>query len=200
LLPILNAASIAGRIVPNIIADKVGPLNVLVPASLFTGILAFGWIGITSLPGILVFAILYGFCSGCYVSLPPVAIVTLSPDMRKLGTRYVCLPNRVYCDTTTPLDLTSKIWLKTRYNLPIISNRTLGWVAEAYVFFHRMGQSFFTSAFGLLVGAPVSGAILSRTGSYLGLQLFSGCSIVLAGILLIFARVNKVGSELWIRA
>jgi hypothetical protein len=63
-----------------------------------------------------------------------------------------------------------------------------------------MGQSFFTSAFGLLVGAPVSGAILSRTGSYLGLQLFVGFSIVLAAVLFVVARVNKVGADLKIRA
>lgn len=92
LLPILNAASIAGRIVPNILTDKVGPLNVLIPASLVTGILAFGWIGITSVPGIIIFAILYGFFSGGFVSLPPVAIITLSPDLRKIGTRYVHRP------------------------------------------------------------------------------------------------------------
>jgi MFS family permease len=89
LLPILNAASIAGRIVPNILTDKIGPLNVLIPASFATGILAFGWIGINSVSGIIIFAILYGFFSGGFVSLPPVAIITLSPDIRKIGTRYV---------------------------------------------------------------------------------------------------------------
>ena len=150
LLPILNAASIAGRIVPNIITDRVGPLNVMAPVSLCTGILALAWIGIKNLPGIIIFAILYGFVSGGFVSLPPVAVTTLSPDFRKLGT--------------------------------------------------RMGQAFFTSAFGLLVGAPVSGAILSHTGSYLGLQLFSGCGIVLTAILLTIARVYKVGSDLKVRA
>lgn len=87
LLPILNAASIAGRIIPNYFTDLVGPLNVLIPASLITGILAFAWIGVKSLTGIIIFAILYGFFSGGFVSLPPVALITLSPDFRKLGTR-----------------------------------------------------------------------------------------------------------------
>jgi MFS family permease len=150
LLPILNAASVAGRIVPNIVTDLIGPLNVLVPGSLITGILAFAWIGIKNLPGVIVFALLYGFFSGIFVSLPPVALITLSPDLRKLGT--------------------------------------------------RMGQSFFTSAFGLLVGAPVSGAILSKTGSFLGLQLFSGCAIIVAAVLLGAARVNRVGWDVRIRA
>lgn len=33
LIPILNAASVFGRTLPNIIADKIGPLNVIIPGS-----------------------------------------------------------------------------------------------------------------------------------------------------------------------
>ena len=40
LLPILNAASIVGRILPNFLTDKAGPLNILIPASFGSGILA----------------------------------------------------------------------------------------------------------------------------------------------------------------
>lgn len=87
LLPVLNAASIAGRIVPNFLADFLGPLNVLTPATLITGTLALCWIGIHNKPGIIAFAALYGFFSGVFVSLPPPALVTLTPDLRKLGTR-----------------------------------------------------------------------------------------------------------------
>ena len=146
LLPILNAASIAGRVLPNLLTDRVGPLNVLIPASLGSGILAICWIGIKNLPGIIVFAILYGFFSGGFVSLPPVALVSLTPDMRTLGT--------------------------------------------------RMGQAFFVSSLGLLIGTPVAGEILARTGSYLGLQLFSGLTVILTAILLICTRFAKVGTKL----
>lgn len=143
LLPILNAASIFGRIIPNFIADYVGPLNVLIPASFATGVLALGWIGIKNLGGIISFALLYGFFSGGFVSMPPVAIVSLTPDMRTLGT--------------------------------------------------RMGQVFFVSSLGLLVGTPSGGAILDSTGSYLGLQLFSGITILVTALLLLAARVVKAG-------
>jgi len=34
LLPILNAASLFGRIIPNFLADKTGPLNMLIPCSI----------------------------------------------------------------------------------------------------------------------------------------------------------------------
>lgn len=149
LLPILNAASIAGRILPNFLTDKVGPLDILIPASLASGILALCWIGIRNLPGMVVFAILYGFFSGGFVSLPPVALVSLTPDLRTLGT--------------------------------------------------RMGQAFFVSSLGLLVGAPAAGAILNQTGSYLGLELFSGLTLFLTGILFVWTRYAKVGTQIKIK-
>ena len=150
ILPILNAASIPGRILPNFIADHSGPLNVLIPCSLMTGILAFIWIGIKNLGGTIVFALLYGFFSGGFVSMPPVAIVTLTQDMSKLGT--------------------------------------------------RMGQCFVLSAFGLLLGTPVSGAILKSTGNWLGVQLFSGVTIFLTGVLLLWTRIAVVGWSIKKRA
>jgi MFS family permease len=149
LLPILNAASIAGRILPNFVTDKAGPLNILIPAALISGLLGVVWIGIKNLPGMIIFAILYGFFSGGYVSLAPVAIISLTPDMRTLGT--------------------------------------------------RMGQSFFVSSLGLLVGSPVAGEILNKTGSYLGLQLFSGLTVVLTGVLLVWTRFTKVGMKVKIK-
>lgn len=146
LLPILNAASIAGRILPNFLTDKVGPLNVLIPTSLSSGILALCWIGITSPPGIIIFAILYGFFSSGFVSLSPVAIISLTPDLRTLGT--------------------------------------------------RIGQAFFACSLGLLVGSPVADEILNKTGSYLGLQLFSGLTVIFIGILLIITRLAIVGPRM----
>jgi hypothetical protein len=102
-----------------------------------------------NLPGMVVFAILYGFFSGGFVSLPPVELVSLTPDLRTLGT--------------------------------------------------RMGQAFFVSSFGLLVGAPAAGAILNQTGSYLGLELFSGLTLFLTGILFVWTRYAKVGTQIKIK-
>lgn len=87
MLSILNSASILGRILPNFFADRTGPLNMLIPCSLASGILCFGWIGINSVPSIIIFALLYGFFSGAFVSLPPSALVSLSPNMGVVGTR-----------------------------------------------------------------------------------------------------------------
>lgn len=87
LLVILNAASLFGRIVPNWLADRWGPLNVIAPAAVVTAGLSFAWMGIRSVGGLIVFALLYGFFSGCFVSLPPTVIVSLTSNMGEIGTR-----------------------------------------------------------------------------------------------------------------
>ncbi|KAJ6119263.1 hypothetical protein N7523_003543 [Penicillium sp. IBT 18751x] len=87
LLSMLNAASTFGRILPNFLADHLGPLNMLTPAVTITSILAFVWIGVHTVPGIIILAVFYGFFSGGFVSLPPVVMASMTPDVRNLGTR-----------------------------------------------------------------------------------------------------------------
>lgn len=87
LVPMLNAASTFGRVMPNLIADYTGPLNMLMPAATVTSVLAFCWIAVHNKPGIIVLSILYGFFSGGFVSLPPVVMMTITKDMRSFGTR-----------------------------------------------------------------------------------------------------------------
>lgn len=55
--------------------------------STLTGAISLAWIGVRNLGGLMVFTILYGFFSGAFVSLPAVAVVTLTKDMRDVGTR-----------------------------------------------------------------------------------------------------------------
>lgn len=87
LLPVLNASSIFGRILPGLIATKVGPLNAMIPCSIITSILAFAWLGISSAAGLWVFCVLYGFFSGAFITLAPTILVFLCPDMSLVGTR-----------------------------------------------------------------------------------------------------------------
>jgi predicted MFS family arabinose efflux permease len=84
---ILNAASTFGRIIPNFVADKVGPFNVLIPCMLSAGVVAFCWIPVHNIGGLVIFAIIYGFFSGSFVSLPPSVVASLSPDLNSVGTR-----------------------------------------------------------------------------------------------------------------
>lgn len=88
LLAIVNAGSIFGRLIPNYMADKVGPLNIHVPFAFVAALLAFSWIAVRDSVGLVVFSVLYGFFSGTFVSLPGPIVVGISMDFPKLiGTR-----------------------------------------------------------------------------------------------------------------
>jgi MFS family permease len=50
-------------------------------------VLIFAWIAVKSTGALMAFALLYGFFSGSFVSLPPSTLVALSPDLSKVGTR-----------------------------------------------------------------------------------------------------------------
>ncbi|KAH9047095.1 MFS general substrate transporter [Lactarius hengduanensis] len=86
-VPIINAASVFGRLAPTALADRVGTLNTLIPCSLICGALVLAWAAVHSTGALIAFALLYGFFSGSFVSLPPSTLVSLSPDLSKVGTR-----------------------------------------------------------------------------------------------------------------
>lgn len=89
ILPIYNAASVLGRIVPNAISDKTGPLNIIAPAAALTGVLFFCLIPlITGQVGVLLaLTILMGFFSGVFVAIPGTIFPRLTKDKSMLGTR-----------------------------------------------------------------------------------------------------------------
>ncbi|KNG49712.1 MFS general substrate transporter [Stemphylium lycopersici] len=88
LLPIMNGTSVIGRIVPNLLSDKIGPFNAVIPCSLISALLCICFIPVSTTPSVIVLIACYGFFSGAFVSLPPTIIVHLSADARnKIGTR-----------------------------------------------------------------------------------------------------------------
>src|SRR6266849_4808771 len=130
-VPILNASSVFGRIFPNALADRIGTLNTLIPCTLACGIAALSWMLADDTEDLLVFAIMYGFFSGSFVSLAPTTIVSLSDDLYKVGT--------------------------------------------------RLGMSFSISGFGILVGTPVAGTLLSiNKGHFLHAQIFCAASMMVS--------------------
>ncbi|KAI0247525.1 major facilitator superfamily domain-containing protein [Lactifluus subvellereus] len=87
LVPILNAGSVFGRLVPNAFADRIGAINTLIPSTLACALLGLAWPAVRSTGSLVTFAVLYGFFSGSFVSLPPSAHASLSSDLSKIGTR-----------------------------------------------------------------------------------------------------------------
>lgn len=86
LFSILNAGSMFGRIIPGLLADRVGSINMVVPMIMITGLLSFAWLGVHTFGELVVFCIFYGFFSGASVSLPGSIIVTITPELNKVGT------------------------------------------------------------------------------------------------------------------
>ena len=87
LVPIMNAGSVFGRILPNWLSDWVGPLNVMCPGALIMGILLLCYLAATNVGGIVVCTLLFGFFSGIFIALPPVLFAALTKDKTKIGTR-----------------------------------------------------------------------------------------------------------------
>jgi MFS family permease len=87
LLSIITTGSVFGRIFPNLFANQVGPFNIISLCTVVCGALMFSLVNLTSLAGMVVVSLLYGFFSGAFVSLPPTCFVHLSPDRSLIGTR-----------------------------------------------------------------------------------------------------------------
>jgi len=87
LLAILNASSVPGRIALSFVADRVGALTTYTIISALSGASMLYWISVSNAGGNVAFAVLYGIFSGGVVSLAPVVLAQITPDLSRLGTR-----------------------------------------------------------------------------------------------------------------
>ncbi|KUI54583.1 putative transporter MCH4 [Cytospora mali] len=86
IVAIFNAGSIFGRILPGILADKFGRLNMLMLAGVTSGILVFVWDSVIGTAGIIVYSLILGFTSGAIISGSSVAVSICAKDPRNIGT------------------------------------------------------------------------------------------------------------------
>ncbi|KAI6103632.1 MFS general substrate transporter [Pisolithus sp. B1] len=88
LVAIANAGSGFGRLSAGLLADRVGPLNVMIPFTALAGILTFAWPYASSQGALIGVSVIYGFASGTYVSLlvaPPMAMGDVGDVGRRVG-------------------------------------------------------------------------------------------------------------------
>lgn len=83
---VLNATSVFGRVLPGLVADKMGRFNTLIVQGSCTGILLLCWPAAVSNAAVFVFAALYGFFSGGIVSLMSPCIAQVTPQPNQIGT------------------------------------------------------------------------------------------------------------------
>ncbi|PYI11581.1 MFS general substrate transporter [Aspergillus sclerotiicarbonarius CBS 121057] len=87
LIPILNASSTPGRIIPTYLADLFGRFNLMIVMTLLSGILVVAlWLPSHGNAPAIVFSALYGFTSGTVVSLAPALVAQIS-EIREIGVR-----------------------------------------------------------------------------------------------------------------
>ncbi|RKL42731.1 hypothetical protein BFJ63_vAg8426 [Fusarium oxysporum f. sp. narcissi] len=87
LVSIVNAASTFGRLVPAYFGDRIGVFNVMIPLTLLGGIFTLTvWLTAHSTASVIAYAALYGFASGCTLSIVPAMVASFS-DVRSIGTR-----------------------------------------------------------------------------------------------------------------
>lgn len=86
LMAIVNGASTFGRIIPGVLADKFGKLNVFGVGGLVTGAVVMCLSSAVSTAGLVVYSVVFGFASGTIISGASAAISVCTDDPRKFGT------------------------------------------------------------------------------------------------------------------
>lgn len=87
LVIILNGSGLIFRVIPPLIADKIGPLNVLVPVTLAWSVVTWSWLAVTTIPGMYAFTVFYGITSGSFQCLLPTTTASITPRLDMVGTR-----------------------------------------------------------------------------------------------------------------
>lgn len=87
LLLLINGVGIAGRVLPALAAHRFGPLNLMVPLTLLSGVILFCWAAVKEYQGILVFDVIYGFIMAAGQGMFPPSLGSLTTDVSRMGVR-----------------------------------------------------------------------------------------------------------------
>ncbi len=87
LLLIMNGVGIVGRLGTAAVADRLGPLNMMLPADFACAICCFAWTAVKTPGAMYAWASVYGIFGGALQSLFPAGITALTPDVSKSGLR-----------------------------------------------------------------------------------------------------------------
>lgn len=147
LVTVLNAASVPGRLVPNLpaVTTRLGPLNMMIASVLSLALVVLCMNAELQAAGLFVLVLLYGFFTGAFFSLQPTIFARLTPDANCIGT--------------------------------------------------RMGMASTCMSFGLLLGAPASGALMRSFGFYAS-WAWSGVALATGVVAIVGSRVLSGGWRL----
>ncbi|KAL1995398.1 hypothetical protein VTN49DRAFT_1585 [Thermomyces lanuginosus] len=84
----LRAGRTVARFVPGIISDRwTGPMNLLVPSAILSAVVAYAWAGVNDYAGVWAWSVSYGILTSVLQGIFPVALSSLTTDLKKLGVR-----------------------------------------------------------------------------------------------------------------
>ncbi|KAA1469294.1 MFS general substrate transporter [Dentipellis sp. KUC8613] len=86
LVAIANASSGFGRIMTGVLADRIGPVNIMMPMMAATAVLTYIWPFVHGTAAVTIIAIVYGFVSGAYVGQCAAPMISLG-DTADVGRR-----------------------------------------------------------------------------------------------------------------
>uniref|UniRef100_A0A8H8CJL2 Major facilitator superfamily (MFS) profile domain-containing protein n=1 Tax=Psilocybe cubensis TaxID=181762 RepID=A0A8H8CJL2_PSICU len=137
-LSILNGASVLGRILPGVLAPRLGAYNLLSFCGIVAGVVVIFMVFANDVTSVTLVAIFYGLFSGSSIALVPSVVGSLCANMNEFGT--------------------------------------------------RMGIMFFCAGILGLFATPISGALLTSDYHWIRADLFSGISLIVAGIFFLISR------------
>ncbi|OSD05114.1 MFS general substrate transporter [Trametes coccinea BRFM310] len=85
LTSIANGCSLIGRLGGGLLADRFGPVNILIPGTLIAAVTTYAWPFATTKGSLVAIAVIYGASSGVYVSINPLPITRMS-KVQEVGT------------------------------------------------------------------------------------------------------------------
>lgn len=88
LVTAMNVGSVPGRILPALLAQHLGPLNMIIAASIALAACGLGFLGASTIVRVYAVAVFYGFFSGMFFAMQPTVFVRLTSDMTVVGTRF----------------------------------------------------------------------------------------------------------------
>jgi len=83
----MNVSSFFGRLSSVIFAKPLGIPNMIVISTVCCSVLIFGMLGVKSVAGMVVFAVIYGFFVGIFMTVIAPLVAILTEDMSELGVR-----------------------------------------------------------------------------------------------------------------
>ncbi|KAI5859901.1 MFS general substrate transporter [Durotheca rogersii] len=87
LLLLLNGVGLVGRLVPNHVADRTGPLTIMAPVCVAVGAALFAWVAVRTPAQLYGWSAAYGIAAGAVQSLFPAGLSSLTTDLRRQGAR-----------------------------------------------------------------------------------------------------------------